>query len=221
MELHSSDIARQITNLRQAITDSEAEHRELAFRYSETGDKDLMDQMMKLRETVSVYRYEIESAEVAKDQALRREAEQADERATKEILERVTQGKKLLDQRVAVAKNLEKQFTTLGKSMEEFLEITEQARQHHGSLIESDDIQGFIGPRIFDRIPQLHGWRTALSSAGLRHFLGPNYQLFPGKQTGAAAMTFVESIQNQHERVRYRAKVMHIINAAEEVTSNA
>ncbi|MES9929572.1 MAG: hypothetical protein ABW158_15795 [Candidatus Thiodiazotropha sp. 6PDIVS] len=221
MELHSSDIERQIAKLRQAITDSEAEHREHAFRYSESGEKGLMDQMIELRETISVYRYEIESHEIAKDEALRREAEQADEQATKEIIDMVFQGEKLLDQRVAMAKKLEKQFATLGKSMEEFLEITEQTREHHCYLIESEDIQGFNGPRIFDRIPQLHGWRTALCSAGLRNFLGPNYQLFPGKQTGAAAMTFVESIKNQHERLRYRAKVMHIINAAKEVTSNA
>ncbi|MFC1337278.1 MAG: hypothetical protein G8D81_20515 [gamma proteobacterium symbiont of Clathrolucina costata] len=221
MTLHSTDIERQITDLRQAITETEAEHRELAFRYSETGEKDLMDQMMRLRETVSVFRYEIEANELAKDAALEREAAEADEEAAREILDRVAQGKELLSKRVDLAKKLEKQFERLGEVMEEFLEITEQTREHHSYLIESEDIHGFKGPRIFDRIPQLHGWRTALSSAGLRNFLGPNFQLFPGKQTGAAAMTLVESIQNQHERLRYRTKVMHIINNAHEETSNA
>ncbi|MCG7978250.1 MAG: hypothetical protein N0E58_08950 [Candidatus Thiodiazotropha endolucinida] len=221
MTLHSTDIERQITDLRQAITETEAEHRELAFRYSETGEKDLMDQMMKLRETVSVFRYEIEANEVARDEALKREAAEADEEAAKEILDRVVQGKELLSKRVDLAKKLEKQFERLGQVMEEFLNASEQVRQHHGSLIENDDVYGFVGLRIFGNIPQIHGWRSALSSAGLRKFLNPNYQSPIGEQTGGAAMTLSEAIQMQHDRVRYRKKVMYIINDAKEETNDA
>ncbi|MEW8623963.1 MAG: hypothetical protein AB2559_20510 [Candidatus Thiodiazotropha endolucinida] len=221
MELHSSDIERQITKLQQAITDAEAEHRELAFQYSETGEKGLMDQMMRIRETVSVFRYEVEASEVAKDQALKREAEEADEAATREILDRVAQGKELMDQRVAMARKLEKQFAALGKAMEEFLAISEQIREHHQALFEKGGPGVFWGTRNFTDIPQIHGWKTALRTAGLSEFLKPNFHLPPGKQTGGAAMTLVEAIQMQHERVRYRTKVMHIINNAREETSNA
>ncbi|MEW8645147.1 MAG: hypothetical protein AB2563_03535 [Candidatus Thiodiazotropha endolucinida] len=221
MTLHSTDIERQITDLRQAITETEAEHRELAFRYSETGEKDLMDQMMRLRETVSVFRYEIEANELAKDAALEREAAEADEEAAREILDRVAQGKELLSKRVDLAKKLEKQFERLGQVMEEFLNASEQVRQHHVSLIEGDDVHGFIGLRIFDGMPQIHGWRTALNSAGLKSFLGPNYQQSLGPQTGGAAMSLTEAIQMQHDRVRYRKKVMYIINDAKEETTDA
>ncbi|MEW8683039.1 MAG: hypothetical protein AB2536_14145 [Candidatus Thiodiazotropha endolucinida] len=221
MTLHSTDIERQITDLRQAITETEAEHRKLASKYTETGEKDLMDRMMRLRETVSVFRYEIEANEIARDEALRREAEEADEEAAREILDRVAQGKELLSKRVDLAKKLEKQFERLGQMMEEFLNVSEQVRQHHGGLIESDDVYDFFGLRLFNGMPQIHGWRTALRSAGLSEFLKPNFYLPPGTQTGGAAMTLVEAIQMQHDRVRYRKKVMYIINDAKEETTDA
>ncbi|MFI0414270.1 MAG: hypothetical protein ACH255_09030 [Candidatus Thiodiazotropha sp.] len=221
MTLHSTDIERQITDLRQAITETEAEHRELASKYTQTGEKELMNQMMRLRETVSVYRYEIEANELAKDAALEREAAEADEEAAKEILDMVAQGKELLSKRVDLAKKLEKQFERLGQVMEEFLNASEQVRQHHSYLIEAEDIQSFNGLRIFNGMPQIHGWRTALRSADLRVFLNPNYQSPIGEQTGGAAMTLSEAIQMQHDRVRYRKKVMYIINDAKEETSNA
>ncbi|MBT3015531.1 MAG: hypothetical protein KME63_07285 [Candidatus Thiodiazotropha sp. (ex Clathrolucina costata)] len=221
MKLHSTDIERQITDLRQAITETEAEHRELASKYTQTGEKELMNQMMRLRETVSVFKYEIEANELAKDAALEREAAEADEEAAKEILDKVALGKALMDQRVTLARKLEKQFATLGKVMEEFLNASEQVRQHHVSLIEGDDVHGFIGLRIFGGMPQIHGWRTALRSASLREFLNPNYQSPIGEQTGGAAMTLSEAIQMQHGRVRYCRKIMHIINDAKEETTDA
>ena len=195
-QLSSTQIDCQIAKLNEAITAREAEHKDLAFQYAETADDQFKERMVDVRKTIDYYKDEIDSLKVAREAALSREAEDHSQEVAAEHKKQVARLKELLDKRVAVAKKLDKRFSDLGKTMDEFRSISQECHASNKGLI--NNTYDLVSKRMFHSPPQVFGWRNAIFAADITELAAPNYSKRFNNAT-YQDVTIADGVAKQHE----------------------
>ncbi|MCU7931437.1 MAG: hypothetical protein KZQ90_11600 [Candidatus Thiodiazotropha sp. (ex Codakia rugifera)] len=214
MALHSTDIEKEIRTLKGAIGEAEEKHKELAFRFAE--GEAVQEQMIEQRAQVDYFKGVIRDNEAALEYAQQKEAKAHDASAIQRILDEVEAGKQLLARRVEVAKKLDKQFTALGKVMDEFMAVTEEARAVTSGVMDITLGYEFTGHSIFGKPPQIFGWQNAIKKAGLTEMAGPAFSSQFGGNDAFKDVTLADCIAKQHENLRYRKKVQLVLSQHED-----
>lgn len=197
-QLSSAQIDRQIDDLHKAIKTEEENHRQLSKQYVESGgDASIMERMIKIKNKIGFFNDTISANQEAYKVALEREEKEFDEEREEQRRKDFAELKKLYQQRVAIAKKLDRKFAELGQAMEEFRDISEQCHKHSSNDRTKADL---ITERAFNAPPQIFGWKNVIHKSGLAFMAGPNFKS-KHKDAPYADASLADCIRKQHELI--------------------